>query len=107
MSWGEGSQYCGKLPSVRTLAEIKERIQMEQSVRERLKVKGLMDARGHDGHHSQKGKVQGARDAKELGSMIDGTMKAMMVAAIRKKVLFIIINVKNYCTRPNFFSSSR
>ncbi len=50
---GEGSQHAGKLPSIKTLAEIKERVLLDQMVKKRVKAKKLMQVRsGHDGHHN-------------------------------------------------------
>jgi hypothetical protein len=57
LPWGPGSQYQGKLPTVRTLIDIKERILLEQAVRGRMKAKKLMEVLGS-------GQVKG--EAKEL-----------------------------------------
>jgi hypothetical protein len=46
LPWGSESQYHGKLPTVKTLIDIKERILLEQAVRARMKAKKLMGALG-------------------------------------------------------------
>ncbi len=69
LPWGPESQYHGKLPTVKTLIDIKERILLEQAVRTRMKAKKLVGALGS-------GQAEG--EAKESGSMIDSTMIDVM-----------------------------
>src|SRR3984885_9210091 len=86
LPWGEGNVYAGKLPSVKTLTEIKERIQMEQSVRERLKVKGLLNARkgGHRGK-AKGAKIDGRLEKEYLREAVEMLAEELLSAKLAGK----------------------